>query len=598
MYTNNLNIKHITTIFLFLLIHFPMGSMAQSLEIVEEFKENKMSTVLTTYKNEFGHREKQHVMDNKFPFAVLEVYLEGDEQAVKAAKSKLSLDLGSHFTVEGVCKTYTNRIVFLISSSVRNVYMTCGDGCKEQVIFSGQTLEQNRIYYGRVKYTHENKLDEELNIDSLKKCVIEEYEKNTYSKNIKIGDLYYHIIDSTHSAEVISQLSAEPYNDNSSLKIINIPSSITYEGKSYSVIEVGENAFANCQKLTSVTLPNTITTIGRGAFNGCFYLENIFIPNNVTFIGEDAFEYTKYWNNLPDGIVYINNILYAYKGNKVHDTSIRIHEGTISISPKAFRYAPLFNSIVIPKSVKHMGKDAIAGCVNLSSILVNKDNLFYDSRENCNAIIETSTNTLIAGCKNTIIPNSVIRLGEGSFYMCSKLTAIEIPNSVLNIGAATFASCSSLASITIGKNVSTIGDYAFSMCSNLSNIYIPKNITYIGNNIFEYCAILTSIVIDNENRKYDSRENCNAIIETETNTLIAGCKNTIIPNSVTSIGSGAFYGCSDLSSVTIPNSVTSIAPSAFGACFGLQTIYIPRGTKDKFAAMEGLKDHVDKLVEQ
>ena len=130
-----------------------LGSMAQSLEIVEEFKENKMSTVLTTYKNEFGRREKQHVMDNKFPFAVLEVYLEGDEQAVKAAKSKLSLDLGSHFTVEGVCKTYNNRIVFLISSSVRNVYMTCGDGCKEQVIFRGQTLEQNRIYYGRVKYT-------------------------------------------------------------------------------------------------------------------------------------------------------------------------------------------------------------------------------------------------------------------------------------------------------------------------------------------------------------------------------------------------------------------------------------------------------------
>ena len=145
--------KHIHTIVLLLMLLLPMGSMAQSLEIVEEFKENKMSTVLTTYKNEFGHREKQHVLDNKFPFAVLEVYLEGDEQAVKAAKSKLSLDLGSHFTVEGVCKTYNNRIVFLISSSVRNVYMTCGDGCKEQLIFSGQTLEQNKIYYGRVKYT-------------------------------------------------------------------------------------------------------------------------------------------------------------------------------------------------------------------------------------------------------------------------------------------------------------------------------------------------------------------------------------------------------------------------------------------------------------
>lgn len=176
--------RYIHTIVLLLMMLLPLGSMAQSLEIVEEFKENKMSTVLTTYKNEFGHREKQNVMDNKFPFAVLEVYLEGDEQAVKAAKSKLSLDLGSHFKVEGVCKTYNNRIVFLISSSVRNVYMTCGDGCKEQVIFKGQTLEQNRIYYGRVKYTP----GESEDMDGILESII--YDTNIKQKLIIQVDPY------------------------------------------------------------------------------------------------------------------------------------------------------------------------------------------------------------------------------------------------------------------------------------------------------------------------------------------------------------------------------------------------------------------------
>ena len=206
---------------------------------------------------------------------------------------------------------------------------------------------------------------------------------------------------------------------------------------------------------------------------------------------------------------------------------------------------------------------------------IKSSNTTYDSREDCNAIIETATNTLIAGCQNTIIPNSVTSIGEWAFGECSFLTSITIPNSVTSIGASVFSSCDNL----------------------------------------------TSISVDKDNPIYDSRDNCNAIIETATNTLIAGCKSTEIPNSVTSIGEWAFYGCDKLTSITIPNSVTSIGDGvffccwhltsitipnsvtsigkwAFSGCNKLKKIYISRGTKAKFAAMEGLKDHVDKLVEK
>ena len=138
---------------LLLLSAFSLVSMAQSLEITKAFKMNEFSTVLTTYKNEFGHKIKQGVKDNAFPYAVIEVELVGDEHAVTTAKAKLSLDMGAQYMVEGVTKEYDNKIVFLVSSSVRTIYMTCGDGCEKQAIFEGMQLKPDRIYFGTVSYT-------------------------------------------------------------------------------------------------------------------------------------------------------------------------------------------------------------------------------------------------------------------------------------------------------------------------------------------------------------------------------------------------------------------------------------------------------------
>ena len=138
---------------------------------------------------------------------------------------------------------------------------------------------------------------------------------------------------------------------------------------------------------------------------------------------------------------------------------------------------------------------------------------------------------------------------------------------------------------TIQEGVTSIGEEAFYKCSGLTSITIPNSVTIIGEDAFRGCSGLTSIIVESGNTTYDSRNGCNAIIETATNTLVVGCQSTIIPNSVTSIGDGAFEGCSGLTSVTIGNSVTSIGEDAFDECDALQTIFVPLGQKARFAAM-------------
>ena len=309
------------------------------------------------------------------------------------------------------------------------------------------------------------------------------------------------------------------FTDCISLESVTIPSSVTY---------IEDNAFNKCSSLTSVSLPSNVTSIGSNAFKNCSSLTSVSLSSNVTSIGSNAFQNCSSLTSvsLSSGVTSIKE--YTFK-NCSSLTSINIPSGVTSIGKSAFQGCSSLTSINIPKSVTKIDDNSFYNCGSLTSIVVESGNAIYDSRDNCNAIILTEKNQIVKGCQNTVIPNSVTSIGSSAFKDCTGLTSITIPNSV-----------------------TSISEFAFEGCSGLS-----------------------SIVVESGNVIYDSREDCNAIIETATNTLVAGCKNTVIPNTVTSIGISAFEGCTSLTSITIPNSVTSISEFAFDRCTGLTSIIIP-----------------------
>ena len=318
---------------------------------------------------------------------------------------------------------------------------------------------------------------------------------------------------------------------------------------------IGADAFSECSGLTSIEIPSSVTGIGDGAFYGCSGLTSIEIPSSETSIGYYTFARCT-------GL-----------------TSIKIPSSVERIDDFAFLGCSGLTSIEIPSSVTRIGWSAFADCSGLTSIVVSPENPYYSSEGNCNAIICNNVGNddrlLIRGCENTKIPSNVTYIGDYAFSGCSGLTSIEIPSSVKSIGWYAFRGCSGLTSIEIPSSVTRIDRYAFLGCSGLTSIEIPSSVTDIGWNVFTNCSGLTNIVVSPENPKYNSEGNCNAIIETETKELVQGCKNTKIPTSVTSIGYGAFSGCSDLTSIKIPSSVTSIEEGAFYGCSGLTSIEIP-----------------------
>ena len=225
---------------------------------------------------------------------------------------------------------------------------------------------------------------------------------------------------------------------------LKIPSCINRQA----VISIGQGAFRGCLSLTSIVIPNSVTTIGMFAFSDCRNLTSVVIPNSVIRIGD-----------------------YAFCG------------------------CSSLTSVVIPDSVTEIGDAPFDRCRNLTSIVVEKGNNRYDSRDDCNAIIETANNKLIQGCSKTIIPDSVIEIGECGFGHCSSLTSIIIPNSVTEIGDCALVECSNLSLVIIPDSVTKIGRHAFGGCSSLTSIVIPDSVTEIGVSAFDGCSALRTVVI-------------------------------------------------------------------------------------------------------
>lgn len=290
---------------------------------------------------------------------------------------------------------------------------------------------------------------------------------------------------------------------------------------------------------------------------------------------------TKYSNTIviPEVVDY-EGVKYRVKRigdfafqNNTDLLSVTIPNSVWRIGSGAFFGCNRLIGITIPKSVTYIGEHAIEGCTSLETIVVEVENNKYDSRDNCNAIIETSTNTLILGCKNSTIPNNVTNIGNRAFRDC-EIRKITIPGSVTTIGEGAFSGCRHLTSINFPSSLKTIGEDSFSDCYELKSLYIPSSVSSIGDNAFNDCGDLEDIKVDAENKFYDSRKDCNAIIQTSTNTILRGCQNTIIPNDVTTIGEYAFSGFNGLTSIDIPNSIISIGNGAFSNS-ALTSITIP-----------------------
>ena len=330
------------------------------------------------------------------------------------------------------------------------------------------------------------------------------------------------------------------------------PNEILYKTKyGYAITLNKESGFGG--KLVSNTYENGI---GRLTFDA-----------DVTAIGAEAF----------------------YKSTSLIE--IKFPNGIKSIGECAFSSCTSLTSVTIPDSVTSIGEGAFRRCGSLMGIVVSEGNAIYDSRNHCNAIIVTETNTLIAGCGETIIPDSVTSIGEGAFLGCTSLASITIPNSVTWIGRYAFSDCtgelvvdskviekdyesiswdteradnywihdSNFTKLTIGNSIKTIGVLAFANCSSLTSITIPYNVTSIGDRAFKGCT--GELIVDSEAALGQ----------------YGGGKFTklTIGNSVTTIGKQAFWGFTSLTSITIPNSVETIGQEAFAYCTSLTSITIP-----------------------
>ena len=244
--------------------------------------------------------------------------------------------------------------------------------------------------------------------------------------------------------------------------------------------------------------------------------------------------------------------------------------------------------IVIPKSVTEIAPDAFYQCSNLTALSVEAGNPNFDSREDCNAIIETATNTLRIACRSTVVPSSVVTIGNSAFSGVNGLTSLDLPEGVTSIGSGAFWADKGLTSVTLSKTVTNLGDGPFVGCSNMK-----------------------TFIVDPENPVYDSRNNCNAIIETATNTLIQGFGSTKIPEGIVKIAAQAFQ-YQTMTSIEIPSSVQKIDAAAFLYCNDMTTVishikkpfpvsskvfcgdnmetavlYVPYGTKNAYANTSG-----------
>ncbi len=329
-------------------------------------------------------------------------------------------------------------------------------------------------------------------------------------------------------------------------------------------VEQLPNYFAYQSRVATVEIPNSVTAIGNFAFAECDVLTDVTLPTGLITIGESAFE---------------NCEVLAHAD---------LPSSLTTLGARAFYGCGRLTSLAVPASLTSFGKWAFNQCLGLETIVVDSENPVYDSRENCNIMFKTVNDSIMLMGKNAVLPSSltaipdsafyghteithmeipasVTRIGKDAFNGCYNLTSVTLPDGLTQMGDRVFYGCSKLTSVTLPTALTQIGECAFMLCSKLNSVTIPASLTQIGKRAFSNCRALQSITVESGNPVYDSRGNCNAIIETASNTLTEGCLSTVIPSTVKTIGQYAFQGRSP-SIVTIPTGVETIASYAYYQC--------------------------------
>ena len=270
---------------------------------------------------------------------------------------------------------------------------------------------------------------------------------------------------------------------------------------------------------------------------------------------------------IPLGATEIKNDAYRFTNDI---SEIIIPNSVLSIGDRAFINCKNIEKILIPNNVASIGEYTFRNCEKLKEIIVDDENPNYDSRDNCNAIIESVNNKIIIGCNKSIIPESVTSIADGAFRDCKKLPSIIFPNSIVYIGEHAFEGCSALTKVIIPDSVNGIGYKAFAHCTELKYLSIGGGVTNFGEAVFHHCIKLTSVLIQNGVTRIGDGlfVSCEAIQE------------IILPNSLKTIGNYAFKGCSSLKTIEIPNNVTEIGEYAFCSCLNIESIRIPDGVKE------------------
>ena len=368
-----------------------------------------------------------------------------------------------------------------------------------------------------------------------------------------------------------------------------------------SVKAIGAHAFNNRSTLYSFTIPNHIESIGNYAFYNNSSMKSITIGSGVKTIGNYAFNNSSIRNvhsliDFPSEIsentfhqdVYEQATLYVpvgsranYQGtpgwNKFQHIVETNNNG--SYDGDVFEVRAADNSLLyyqvlsaqaktcelIGASVNVTGKVTIPSTVNGHTVTSVGYQAFYDYNYN-------------RGITEVVLPNTLTNIGNSAFYYCKELKSINLPEGLTNIGNHAFYNCGKLENITLPSSLKIIGSWAFGYAT-INSIVIPKNVTSIGSGCFGACDNLKSIAVENGNVIYDSRNNCNAIVEKATKKLVSGCQSSTIPNGVERIGNSAFNSHTQLTSITIPNTVTTIDTLAFNNT-GLTSIVIPSSVRD------------------